>query len=242
MILGRFPSQILMMLPEAAGLSEKFEPVVYSIRRGDLVGFKHALGPEHGNEQWFFRKGLLLALLSRCEVLVWRSLARRVFMLTYNFPWDPANGEKFPTMDLRYLVAAAQYCQKRLEGWEKPPANPLFVSNPDLAPPPRGAKRLHAQRGVIFKNKMPDMVDIQAIVASLKQQRLMLGWVDNGREEFCIQGSKRAGGPLNAGFPPVWKTIKERVKGETDVPGWVQRQQKKGGTVVNLSGARPVGS
>ena len=230
------------MLPEATGLSEKFDPIIDAIRKGNLVVFKHALGPEYGNEQWFFKKGLLLPLLSRCEVLVWRSLARRVFMLSYNFPWDPVNGEKFPTMDLKHLVTAAQYCQKRLEGWEKPAPNPLFVTSLELVPPSRGVNKLNAQQGIIFKNKMPDMTDIQAIVASLKQQRLMLGWVDCGKEKFSIQGSKRAGGPLNAGFPPVWKTLKGRVKDEPEVPGWVQHQAKKGGTVVNLSGARPVGS
>lgn len=231
-----------MMLPEAAGLSEKFEPVASAIRGGNMVAFKYALGPEHGNEQWFFEKGLLLALRSRCVVLVWRSLVRRVFLLAYNFPWDPVNGEKFPSMDLNHVVAAAQYCQKILEGWERPAPNPLFLTDSDLVPPPEGPKELRPQRGLIFKNVMPDLKEVAAIVASLRQQRLISGWIDIGRETFSIQGSKRAGGPLKAGFPPVWEAIKKRVGEDNEIPGWVQTQKQRGGNVITLTSARPVGT
>ena len=119
MILGRFPSPKILSRPEASGILEKFAPIAKAIRRGDLVAFKRSLGPESGNEQWFFIKGILLPLLHRCEILVWRSLARRVFLLTYQFPTDP-NTRKAPTLDLMDLATAAEYCQKVLEGWQKP--------------------------------------------------------------------------------------------------------------------------
>jgi hypothetical protein len=246
-----------MARPEAAGILEKFAPITKAIRKGDLVAFKHALGPESGNEQWFFKKGILLPLLHRCEVLVWRSLARRVFLLTYQFPTDP-NSRKAPTLDLVDLVAAAQYCQKVLEGWQRPVdsmalmqsgrthPNSLFMKTPDLVPP-SNRKRLVAHQGTVFGNKMPDLVEIEAIVASLVQQGLLHGFISHNQGKFAILGSKQRGGPLNAGFPTVWSVLKERAESDgrdTEVPGWVRGERKGGmGGVVNLSGiARPVGS
>ncbi|KAG9240974.1 COP9 signalosome-like protein complex subunit 12 [Calycina marina] len=242
MILGRFPSQILMMMPEATGLAEKFDPILNAIRKGDLMAFKHALGPEHGNEQWFFYRGLLLALQSRCEVLVWRSLARRVFLLTYNIPWDPS--DKFPALNYNHVVAAAQYCQKRLEGWERPRDNELFVASTDLAPPPHGKKKLKPQGGVIYCNKIPEVIDIEPILASLCQQKLLRGWLNHEAQNFRINGSRRAGGPLNAGFPPVWQVIKTRVEGNEnmkEIPGWVQKEPQKRGGVIMMSNVKGIG-
>lgn len=183
LILGRFPTQILMLLPEAAGLEAKFEPIINAIRKGNIVAFKHALGPDCGNEKWFFDKGLLLALRSRCEVLVWRTVARRVFLMTYDFAaWNPESKKEsivFPALDLGYVVATARYCQKQLEGWERPLVNDLFVPNTDLVPPASGRKKLGPQRGVIYRNKMPEMIDIESIIASLCQQKLLRGWVEH---------------------------------------------------------------
>lgn len=254
MILGRFPSPTIFSRPEAAGIEEKFAPVSKAIQKGDLVAFKRALGPESGNEQWFFKKGILLPLLYRGEVLVWRSLARRVFLLTYQFPTDP-NTRKAPTLDLADLAAAAEYCQKVLEGWQKPVdsmalmqsgrthTNTLFMQTPSLTPPPQGPKKI-AHQGLMFGNRMPDLVEVEAMVASLVQQGLLHGFISHGQGKFAILGSKQRGGPLNAGFPSVWEALVEGEGGNAEVPGWVRGERKGGiGGVVNLSGiARPVGS
>ena len=237
---------------------EKFAPICRAIQKGDLVSFKRALGPESGNEEWFFKRGILLPLLYRCEVLVWRSLARRVFLLTYQFPSDP-NSRKAPTLDLMDLVAAARYCQKVLEGWQKPVdpmtamqggrvhTNAQFMKPADLVLPPNGAKQLSANQGTIFGNKMPDLLEIEGIVASLVQQGLLRGFISHNQGKFAILGAKQRGGPLKAGFPDVFEVLKARAKREgraSDVPGWVQTERNGGmGGVVNLSGiARPVGS
>jgi hypothetical protein len=258
MILGRFPSPHIVSRPEAAGLLGKFAPIAKAIRKGNLVAFKRALGSETGNDRWFFQKGVLLPLLHRCEVLVWRSLARRVFLLTYQFPAD-GNSRKAPTLDLINLVAAAEYCQKMLEGWQRPVdvitamqagrkhPNAMFMRPPDLVPPPEGVKRLVAQQGTIFGNRMPDLIEIEAITASLVQQGLLRGFISHEQGKFAILGSKQRGGPLNAGFPPVWSVLKERAESEgrdVEVPGWVRNERKVGtGGVVNLTGiARAVGS
>ncbi|TVY80607.1 PCI domain-containing protein [Lachnellula suecica] len=258
MILGRFPSRPFMSRPEAAGVLEKFAPISEAIRKGDIVAFKRSLGPESGNEKWFFQRGVLLPLLYRCEILVWRSLARRVFLLTYQFPSDP-NSRKAPTLEITDLLAAAQLCQKLLEGWQKPVdtmavmqsgrthPNTQFMKSPDLVPPPQGPKQLGAQEGTVFGNKMPDLLEIEAIVASLVQQGFLRGFISHNQGKFAILGAKQRGGPLNAGFPPVWEIVKakaERAGKDAEVPAWVQNERKVGmGGVVNLSGiARPVGS
>jgi nuclear mRNA export protein PCID2/THP1 len=247
LILGRFPSRAFMSRPESAGVLEKFAPIAKAIRKGDIAAFKRSLGPEGGSERWFFQKGLLLPLLHRAEVLVWRSLARRVFLLTYQVPTDP-NSRKAPTLDLTYLVTAAQYCQKILEGWyrSKDSVNHLFGELPDLVPPPNGPIQLSANQGTVFGNLQPDILEVEAIVASLVQQGLLHGFVSHKLSLFAILGAKQRGGALRAGFPPPWEVIKVRAEsnGSTEVPGWVREERKVAmGGVVNLSGiARPVGS
>jgi hypothetical protein len=199
-------------------------------------------------------------MLYRCEVLVWRSLARRVFLLTYSpFPSDPTS-RKAATLDLTCLLGAAQYCQKILEGWQKPVdpitkmqagrthTNSMFMKTPDLVPPPEGAKILSVHQGTVFGNTMPTYLEIEAIVASLVQQGLLHGYVAHMHGKFAIIGSKTTeGGALRAGFPPVWEVLKARAEAEgkeSEVPGWVQHERKgQMGGVVNLSGiARPAGS
>lgn len=260
-ILGKFPSTTLLSRPEASGLAEKFVPIFEAIRRGDLVSFKRALGPEGGNERWFFQKGLLLPLQSRCEVLVWRSLARRVFLLTYSTPTD-ANSRTAPSLDINYLVEAARYCQKILEGWQRPGdpstmqsirqhTNTIFLqtSLPELQPPARPLK-LMANRGIVFGNREPKIADVEALVASLVQQGFLRGFVSHKHQRFAILGAKQRGGALKAGFPEPWTIIQEAAQtgghdSPTAVPGWVSEERAISGLggVVNLSGiARPVGS
>ena len=258
MVLGRFPSRSIISRPEAAGLLEKFAPISKAIRKGDLISFKRSLGPESGNEKWFFQKGILLTLLHRCETLVWRSLARRVFLLTYKFPSDP-NSKKAPTLDLMDLVTAAQYCQKVLEGWDKPVnsmtamqggrthPNLMFMKAPELVLPTGSTKNMNACQGTMFGKRMPGLLEVEAIVASLVQQGLLHGFIGHNQMKFAILGAKQRGGPLKAGFPDVFEVMKaraEREGREMDVPGWVQNEREgRMGGVVNLSGiARPVGS
>ena len=254
MILGRFPGPSFMSRPEASDLLEKFAPIAKAIRKGNMIAFKQALGPEGGNDQWFFRHMVLLLLRGRCEVLVWRSLARRVFLLTYQFPSDP-NSRKAPTMDLKDFTAAAQFCQKIMEGWTRPAdpsmqdgrvhPNAIFMKAADLVPPPGGPKKLKVQEGMVFGNMKPTLRGMEAKIASLVQQDLLHGFISHNQSKFAIIGAKQRGGPLNAGFPPVWETIRARADREgrtAEVPGWVQTERKfELGGVVNISGARPVG-
>ncbi|KAL5344079.1 hypothetical protein BJX70DRAFT_7591 [Aspergillus crustosus] len=78
-ILGRFPSQQLLQQPESQGLVDKFVPLRQLIVRGDYIAFRDHLTNSPAAE-WFARKGILLPLRNRCEIIVWRSLARKVFI------------------------------------------------------------------------------------------------------------------------------------------------------------------
>ncbi|KAI0997712.1 hypothetical protein K3495_g10477 [Podosphaera aphanis] len=254
-ILGRFPSLDLMARPEFEDVLARFKPLMHAIRSGDLISFKKALGPESCNQKWFFQKGVLLPLLGRCEMLVWRSLARRVFLLTYQFPSDP-NSRKAPTLDVIDLVIAAQYCQKVLEGWQRPHDDNLLQpvennfptinsrSSADLRPPAEGPKKLMVQDGLIHGNIMPDFQHVEAIIASLAQQGLIYGFLSHSQGKFAIIGSKQRGGPVKAGFPNVWEMLKLRAEHEgkdVEIPGWVQKDRAQGpGGVINLSGCKPV--
>lgn len=258
LILGRFPTEAFLSRREAADLLPKFMPVVNAIKKGNMLAFKAALGPSSGNERWFFKHGILLPLLSRCEVLVWRSLARRVFLLTYQPPTtiiDPTKPFTAPVLYIEDVVVAAQLGQKQLEGWTRPISamtarqhpNAMFLKTPDLEPPVKGRTKLGPYGGMIFGNQMPELHDVEAILASLVSQGLMYGVITHSTRKFSILGSKNRGGPLKAGFPVVWQVLQAKAKNEErggDVPGWVQNERATGmGGVVNLSGiARPVGS
>jgi nuclear mRNA export protein PCID2/THP1 len=95
------------------------------------------------------------------------------------------------------------------------------------------------------------MREIESILASLLTQGLMRGFLTHKNPRFAIPGA-RLRGALPTGFPDVWQTIYARESEDDNVPGWVQPPSPSpavrapgaaaGGRVVNLSGARPVGS
>ncbi|KAF5005870.1 hypothetical protein F66182_15895, partial [Fusarium sp. NRRL 66182] len=91
--MGRFPSLQLLQKPEAQGL-------------------KHFdVGSSTG--QWFLQKEMLFQMRNRCELLVWRSLIRKVFILG-GFHGDPsaARGPP-PILHLSKVEIAVRLLQKR---------------------------------------------------------------------------------------------------------------------------------
>ena len=80
MIMGRFPSLALLQRPEYQGLAEQFVPICQLIVRGDYIAFRDYLAVDSPRTAWLARKGILLPLRDRCEILVWRSLGRKVFI------------------------------------------------------------------------------------------------------------------------------------------------------------------
>ena len=267
-ILGRFPSSKLMRRPEAGVLEMKFMPICQAIRTGDLETFDRLLDLDNENATWFFQRRVLLQLRNRCEVLVWRSLARKAFILS-GFKGDTS--KRAPSLNLADLLTLATLLKKRALGFQDAQSNGNGLSN--------GHSRPHTNSIFIFpsssdvagnRNEMeivgyvdpdledeveatgpdlPFMDDIESTVASLVEQDLLHGYISHKHSRFVITGAK-AKPAVQAGFPNVWETIKNRA--DKEVPGWVKEEnginvrggfRKAGpGMVVNLSGARPAGA
>ncbi|KAF9630848.1 PCI/PINT associated module [Lasiodiplodia theobromae] len=252
-ILGRFPSQHLYQQPEAVGLRERFGPICRAIVKGDLARFRTLLDVDKGEHvEWFLFHRILFQLRNRCEVLVWRSLIRRTFLINGD-QGDPTS-RKAPTLGLQDLVVLAQFLEKkalspeaatyrgpaqRHPNWAfftiEPSKNQLYV-DADF----EGADEVEPEF------LAPDMDEIESIVASLIDQGLLGGFISHRQLRFAITGAKRKGA-LAAGFPKPWQVIKAKFSDE--VPGWKADSPTArtggafgAGRVINLSGARPVGA
>lgn len=258
-ILGRFPSTSLLQRPEADGLAERFLPVCHTITKGDLTSFRRLLDLDSDHADWFLSKRILFQLRNRCEVLVWRSLARRTFLVS-GFRGDTTN--KAPTLDLADLLALATLLEKRasfpsdylLNGSNRIDGrlhtNSIFIVSPEPeSPDPESYTDPDLQDAVTPTGPpLPTMMEMEAIVSSLVAQGLLRGYISHSLLRFAILGAK-AKGALVAGFPNVWETLSSDA--DEEVPGWV-REEKTGtgglgmkvgpGMVVNLSGARPAGA
>ena len=259
-ILGRFPAPELLRRQEAAGLSEKFLPLCSAIAKGDITSFRRFVDFKSVNAGWFLRKNMLLQLSNRCEVLVWRSLARKTFLLSGS-QGDTTN-KKAATFDLNDLLTLAIHLEVKalipasednarkgrlhtksifLTPPSPPPIEISGYTDPDLrvyglppAPP-----------------ILPTIRVIESTVASLVQQDLLHGYISHAAQRFAITGAKLTVTALEAGFPPVWETLSGRANHE--VPGWVREENatiggdgvssKIGqGKVINLTDARPAGA
>lgn len=250
MLLGRFPGEEVYTRPEARGLRERFEPLARCIRKGDLETFRRItnldLSYEHAS--WFSHYRMFYQLGNYCEIYLWRSIFRKVFLLT----GKQGDTEKSaPTLDLSAVLAAFRYFEKRA------------LMTPSMAQADAGPGRRHitfalaeftppATAGYIDPDfeglpdvkpyiHMQDILEIEAICGSLITQGFLNGYISHKSKRFAITGARKGGGPLKAGFPNIWETIKKRNGDE--VHGWKKGMGNEGmGTVVRLAGARPAGS
>lgn len=253
-ILGRFPSQRLISRPEAKGFDILLTPICTAITKGDLVTLNRLLADDAEHVKWFRRYRILLQLRHRCEVLAWRSLARRVFLIS-GFQGDPAS-RKAPTFNLNDLLVALQYlCSGNAASSSTQGGTPgqrhtnwIFMhdnnkkANAYIDPDLDGTNDM-AEGAII-----PDMLEVESILTSLIDQGLLNGFISHRQLRFAIVGAKKKGA-IAAGFPNVWQVM--NAKADHEVPGWVKdprhaarnrgHQRFGPGMVVNLSGARPVG-
>ncbi|KAF6814176.1 cop9 signalosome complex subunit 12 [Colletotrichum sojae] len=242
LLLGRLPSQLLLSRPEAATLAPIFHPLSQAVRRGDFLLLQHTLAQ---HEKWLFDKGLLLVLTHRLRPLLWRSLARKTFLLTYSpGPDDSANpsaavapSRRAATLDLTDLHTTATYLQHRLEGYvpskHSRPSNatPAFMkavshdAASTLVPPPGGPKKLRPNEGLVWGNSPVEMDDVEMNVAVLIQMGFMHGYIAHSQGRFAVMGATKKT-PVLAGWPTPWAALRERQYAEDvdidDVPGWVK--------------------
>lgn len=116
LLIGRLPSAALLSRPEAAtGLAEIFAPLAEAVRTGSFVTLQTGLAR---HESWLWQRGLLLTLTYRLRPLVWRSLARKTFLLTYVPPPpgpEAAGSRRAATLSLADLLTVAKFVQRQLE-------------------------------------------------------------------------------------------------------------------------------
>ncbi|OHE94321.1 PCI domain-containing protein [Colletotrichum orchidophilum] len=240
-LLGRLPSQLLLSRPEASALVPVYQPLIQAIRKGDFVLFQHTLAQ---HEKYLFDKGLLLVLTHRLRPLLWRSLSRRTFLLTYSPGQDDANpsntNRRAATMDLADLHTTSKYLQHRLEGYipSKSPssfapstASPAFLkavshdAASTLVPPPGGPKKLRPNEGLVWGNSPVEMDDVEMNVSVLIQLGFMHGFIAHSQGRFAVMGATKKS-PVLAGWPTPWTAIRERQYEEDldldHVPGWVK--------------------
>jgi hypothetical protein len=243
MMLGRFPSRVLLGKPEALTLGPVFLPICTAIRAGNFVQYQHAMANE-----MLQRRGLLLTMLYRLPPLVWRSFTRRTFQLTYAAPKNGEPSRKAPTLDLEDLTTTASYVQKLLEGYvpavparkARPPhVNTIFLravannvadtapASSTLVPPPGGPLQLKPSQGLIWGNMPVTLAGVEAIVAELVAQGLLHGFMTHLNPRFAIVGTKQKGNnPVLAGWPNVYQTIRDRLVDEEEdidaVPAWIK--------------------
>ncbi|KAH0605796.1 uncharacterized protein H6S33_004253 [Morchella sextelata] len=265
LILGKFPSESLLARPEAHGLAQMFYPICRAIRLGDFRGFRHALGdegPETWRRQWWIRRELYLALRNRCQILLWRGLIRRTWLITRPpmlSAAQVAEGAKAapPTVGMWQILVLVRFLH-RTPGEEQGAGkggNPLFLGaeEEDTDEDDDGEEDGEgADEGGYFGLKV-NMIDVESAIVSLCDQGFIKGYI-----------ARQATGPLivlgrSGAFPAVaeiynssrWKAEGEESGSEEGNGGAMTVNpfaamgagggMGGGGRVVNLSGVRGVG-
>ncbi|KAK4230087.1 protein CSN12 [Podospora fimiseda] len=221
MLFGRFPSQGLLGKQEAVGFGEIFVPICQAIRLGDFVRFYAAINSPLAKD-FLWGKGFYLPFLYRLKNLVWRSFTRKTFILT----WKGPSATIAPSLSFDDLLVAARFVQRQLEASSQ-----------------SGNGLLMPSEGLIFGNKVPDMDDVESVVAGLLYAGLLNGFIARQQRKFVVEGTKKHGGvAVRAGWPGVCGAVMERFREqrnealealdageaveapgeENDVPGWVR--------------------
>ncbi|KAI0838931.1 hypothetical protein F5Y06DRAFT_266979 [Hypoxylon sp. FL0890] len=237
--MGILPSQALLQRREAQFMAPCYSQISAAVKKGNYIAYQHAI-KQH--EDWLRDRGFILfiTLQWRIRPMIFRTLARRTFLLTYT---PPAEGEsrKAAVLKLADFKTTLRYVQKRLEGYlpatpapKEPSANVnayllQAVSNSagrgsrksTLVPPPGGPKQLLASEGVLCGNMRITDHHVESMVMSLIGQDMLHGYIAHTQGVFAIMGTKTKGSPVAAGWPPVAEVILKRSV-EPFVPGWVK--------------------
>lgn len=259
LILGRFPTESIYQLAEAKGFREAFTPVTQAIRKGNLEKFRRitALDFSHPSADFLLHHRIFYQIGNYCEVLVWRSLARKVFLVTeqpgqeqqQSMQFGQAvNGTKASSLDLNALLAAFQWLETRAKNknaattaLDQGPGNrPFGQVFQDMHPTPQSTyidPDFEGVDGLTPYNHEVDMLEIECICASLITQGLMNGYIARTSAKVVLAGMNKG---IDHGFPKPWEVVRSR--NSDDVQGWKKDGGNVGGgQVVHLSGARPVG-
>jgi nuclear mRNA export protein PCID2/THP1 len=98
--IGIFTSPDLLRM---SGLAEYFQPLMVALQKGDYQAY-HAHLEKH--EDWFSRYEIFLYLDQRCDMILYRSLFRRTFMLS------DTSAQKTPNIKLVMLLCALRWATR----------------------------------------------------------------------------------------------------------------------------------
>lgn len=207
LVLGRFPSNALLSRPEAHGFADRFQPLCAAIRAGNLAQFHFLTDLSGPHAAWFLHHRILFQLQNRCEVLAWRSLVRKTFLLQGVAP--EAGTNKAASLDLHSLVAAFSHLSPAPS-----PSDPESQSDPDfdgISPDSQHESSLLA----------PDDMAVEAVLSSLIDQGFVRAYIAHKQKKLAILGAKSSGGnAVAAGFPNVWGVVCKKDREGGRVPGW----------------------
>ncbi len=253
--LGNFPTSKLLLRSEASPLGRQLLPLLKLIKSGDIGGFESYLSLSSPTSAWFLRRRILLQIRNRCEVLLWRSLIRKCFILV----GYKGEEKKIPFLRLSVVRDAARFSIARARAINA--RNGVGADTEDYVDPEfRGIRAAEADTGFSVdsgtynyndgtqgggdhfppQSSLPDdqqsptIAEIEAIFMSLIQQGFLKGFISRPATgttgpRFAIPGSKAKGGPINAGFPSIHATITQNNSDEGVVPGWVREENVGGG-------------
>lgn len=105
-----------------SGLTEPFIPLMLAMQKGDFQGF-HLHLEKH--EEWFCKYEIYMYLSQRCDIILYRSLFRRTFMLSVT------TAQKTPNVKLVKLLCALKWAT-RDDGWDLVDCESLCVSLIDM--------------------------------------------------------------------------------------------------------------
>lgn len=265
LILGRLPTPSIFALPECANLSSIFSPLASAIKSGNLAQFRRLMSPDLSGPaaHWMLRFRIFYPLANYCEVLVWRSLFRAIYLKTGQEGSGPdANSMTTTTraavLDLSLVHLALQTLEARAripnEALAQQSALPgrrnfghIFNDHASVAahrndyvdPDFEGVEHVAPYGPAV------DLQQAECIAASLITQGFVAGYIDHASGRLAISGARRPGGAKVNGFPPVFGVVRARNGG--DVLGWKRdagaggANGGGGGRVVRLSGVKGVG-
>jgi hypothetical protein len=216
-ILGRFPSTALLSRPEAHGLADRFAPLCAAIRSGNLTHFHHLTSLSSPHAPWYLHHRILFQLQNRCEVLVWRSLVRKTFLLCGVAP--EAGTNKAASLDLHSLVAAFAHLT---------PDPSLTNGDEDdeaQADPDFDGFNMGSEETLLA----PDEMAVEAVLSSLIDQGFVRAYIAHKQKKLAILGAKSVGGnAVAAGFPNVWGVVCKKDREGGRVPGWKMGEVRRG--------------
>ncbi|CAA9957400.1 hypothetical protein PTTW11_01046 [Pyrenophora teres f. teres] len=246
-ILGRIPNEMVYSDPANTGFREAFQPLTQAIRRGDLETFRRItnLDLSHPSSGFMIRYNVFYPIGNYCEPLVWRSLLRKVFILTAEVG-DKTNAAAL--LDLNACAHIFQYLETR-----------SLIKNATMAAQAHDPRRSmgHVYQDYASTTKSTyidpdfegvddahpythqyDELEMECICGSLITQGFLNAYIAQAKQKMAVQGVK--GGDLNQGFLKPWKINKEN--NDDEVLGWKKEAGGDGGKVVRLSFAAPAGS